>query len=483
VSHLHDRISGLVDGELAGGARTRALHHLSRCEECRAEVRATLAVKRRLEGLVEAEPPGDLRAVLGSLPSPALTVGAGGRRAHSRSRAMAGAATMSVALLGVAYAVGAPQEQATTTVTPPVEQFAAEFAAGPDASPMADPAIGALDWQEDGLRLLAVGPAALPAVAGIPAPRVRGDDSEAVRLLERAFDARSRLGYSGEQRLAVFDGPGPALVNVQVEHVPGQGTSVDVLGAGAGSTFVQASDPAGRDGGRTGELVTLLDGHDVVVSGSEQVAGRAATVVSAVRAGQVTARFWIDDASGLLLRRDLYADGRLARTSRFTSIDLSDRDFLAHLPPEMGVPASTRLSMTFAPTLTDKGWACPEELPGGFRLSGLEQLSGDVVHAAYSDGISRVAVYEQRGSLDPSQLAGFTRGQLAGQPLYRRDGIPAVAIWESGGTVFTLVSDAPAAATYDVVAALPHEEPAEPGTLERVGEGLRRLGSMLDPVD
>ncbi|MDQ3224302.1 MAG: zf-HC2 domain-containing protein, partial [Gemmatimonadota bacterium] len=60
MSHLHQRVSALVDGELKGGARTRAVAHLQSCPACRAEVEQTLALKQRLLGLAAAEPSADL---------------------------------------------------------------------------------------------------------------------------------------------------------------------------------------------------------------------------------------------------------------------------------------------------------------------------------------------------------------------------------------------------------------------------------------
>ncbi len=54
MSHLGDRLSALVDGELSHGERDRLHVHLAACAECRAEAAALRALKRRVGELGEA---------------------------------------------------------------------------------------------------------------------------------------------------------------------------------------------------------------------------------------------------------------------------------------------------------------------------------------------------------------------------------------------------------------------------------------------
>jgi len=56
MSHLGDRLSALVDGELDGAERDRAHAHLAGCEQCRAEAAELRALKRKLRGLTERAP-------------------------------------------------------------------------------------------------------------------------------------------------------------------------------------------------------------------------------------------------------------------------------------------------------------------------------------------------------------------------------------------------------------------------------------------
>jgi anti-sigma factor RsiW len=56
MSHLGDRLSALIDGELDGAERDRAFAHLASCEQCRTEAAELRALKNKLRGLVSGAP-------------------------------------------------------------------------------------------------------------------------------------------------------------------------------------------------------------------------------------------------------------------------------------------------------------------------------------------------------------------------------------------------------------------------------------------
>ena len=56
MSHLGDRLSALVDGELTGTERDRAYAHLAGCAQCRTEAAQLRALKRKLRSLVDGAP-------------------------------------------------------------------------------------------------------------------------------------------------------------------------------------------------------------------------------------------------------------------------------------------------------------------------------------------------------------------------------------------------------------------------------------------
>jgi anti-sigma factor RsiW len=54
VTHLGQRLSALIDGELEGAERERVLLHMARCDSCRDEAAALRTLKRRMSALGEA---------------------------------------------------------------------------------------------------------------------------------------------------------------------------------------------------------------------------------------------------------------------------------------------------------------------------------------------------------------------------------------------------------------------------------------------
>jgi anti-sigma factor RsiW len=58
MSHLGNRLSALIDGELNAAERDRVHAHLAGCAECRAEANELRALKKTMRGLGEV-PPGD----------------------------------------------------------------------------------------------------------------------------------------------------------------------------------------------------------------------------------------------------------------------------------------------------------------------------------------------------------------------------------------------------------------------------------------
>src|SRR5579859_5829897 len=55
MSHLGDRLSALVDGELGGADLDRAHAHLAACEQCRTEAAELRQLKRKLRDLMARE--------------------------------------------------------------------------------------------------------------------------------------------------------------------------------------------------------------------------------------------------------------------------------------------------------------------------------------------------------------------------------------------------------------------------------------------
>ena len=156
MSHLGDRLSALVDGELDGAELDRAYAHLAGCTRCRAEAAELRALKQKLRGLLDGAPaeaamtrrliamtgPGGplpprhrlLRVVPGRRPTagpPAARPGsrrswAGGRR---RRYLVLGTVSLVVSLGTAAFTAGGGGDAAPgPKITPQVEMYSMEHA-------------------------------------------------------------------------------------------------------------------------------------------------------------------------------------------------------------------------------------------------------------------------------------------------------------------------------------------------------------------
>jgi sigma-E factor negative regulatory protein RseB len=107
-----------------------------------------------------------------------------------------------------------------------------------------------------------------------------------------------------------------------------------------------------------------------------------------------------------------------------------------------------------------------------------------VLHLAYSDGLVTVSVFEERGQLDTRALADYTPTKVDHHIVYVRPsatGTGDVMTWQAGGIVFTVLADAPSSTIGAVLAGLPSGETSR-GGWSRVGRGLHRVGSWVDPT-
>ena len=319
--------------------------------------------------------------------------------------------------------------------------------------------------------------AALPAVADVEAGRTgrSAAEAEALGLLTRAADAGRRLSYRGTQYVASWREDSAATSLVEMQHDPERGSVI-------------------TDGGPTGDAgaapVALLDlrmvdhlaaGFSLEVAGPGRCTGRDASVVEARRAdGSLAGRFWVDRATGMLLRREVFDDdGQRVRSSAFVDLDVTGTSAAAP-PGAAALGAEPRRPRTTG--LRRDGWHVPERLPAGFRLFDTE-MRGEVLQLAYTDGLSTLSLFAQDGRLGTEPMRGFTREEVDGRAVWVRGSSPERVVWAGGDRVWTLVSDAPQDAVRAAVAALPRGPEPDDGVGARLGRGLSRLAGMLNPFD
>ena len=312
------------------------------------------------------------------------------------------------------------------------------------------------------------------------------ESTPGMKLLIAAAEAGRNVSYQGVEMIARSTMTGTSTVLSTISHSSGGATVTETTQAAAPTAATQLSyDPYQNlpEGvfGVTKPLVTLLAANYVaVLKGSGTVAGRAARVVELRRMnGQLAARFWLDDQTGLPLRREDY-DTQSQLITEATFIQVSFGAVQASPSPTTPASASTgwngvAVPATLVSTLRTKGWPLPAVLPGGLSLYAGAVSNAGAVDLSYSDGLFEVSLFVQRGILSP-KLAGWQSARLGGHSVL----ISARGVtWSASGYVYTVVSDASPDVVIEAVTALPHDTP--PGFWSRLGRGLHRLGHMVDP--
>ena len=152
MSHLGQRISALIDGELTDAERDRVLTHLAGCDECRQEAVALRALKHRMHSLGEAMVDAALTGRLMAMAAPGENSGWPGR-APWRSKTTFPAATrlltaglLASAMTGLgatAFFVGGEPQTPGPKVTPAVDTFLVQHADVTGDMPVAPPAAAA----------------------------------------------------------------------------------------------------------------------------------------------------------------------------------------------------------------------------------------------------------------------------------------------------------------------------------------------------
>ena len=170
------------------------------------------------------------------------------------------------------------------------------------------------------------------------------------------------------------------------------------------------------------------------------VAGRATTAVVAAdpSSAMPRARFFIDAATGTLLRRDvLDSRARLVR----------DVSFEAFLPLGATVsPVHPQTARSEAPVTlrsVPSGYEAPSSIGRGYRLLGRYRQPDGTIQLYYGDGIFTLSLFEQQGTIDWGSLPTGTSLSMNGnQTRVYETATSSVAVWGDHGLIVTAVSDA-----------------------------------------
>ena len=328
-------------------------------------------------------------------------------------------------------------------------------------------------------------------------------DGMGIQLLGESAAAGLAVSYQGVELLAQ-------------SGVTGQDTIVSDVWHSGGVTVTQTSDAAMLAGtqpyvsydvdnrspegvfGVTKTLVSLLGQHYVAVyQGTGSAVGRPALIVELHRAdGSLAARFWLDKQTMVPLRREVFdTSARLTSEEAFVQVQFG----ALTKPPgptaasSSGAKASAKASAAATPGsgwsavtapaqllagLNKQGWRLPVSLPGGLPLYSAARSTtpaGQVLDLGYSDGLSVVSLFVQRGTL-AQRPAGWQQVSLPGHQVYVAG---HSIIWAGDGFVYTMLADAPPVLVTQVVASLP--ENTAPGFFDRIMRGFRRLATVANP--
>jgi len=312
----------------------------------------------------------------------------------------------------------------------------------------------------------------------------------AARLLTQAAQAAVVTSYQGEEIVSHWGTTGGTELVSDIWHVSGGQTITRTLAAGtytsSGPYLSSDTDGQWPEGvlGVTTQLVRLLEAHYVVVyRGAGSADNRTAQIVEAWRDdGSLAARFWLDDATKLPLEREVFdSAAHVISEDVFINVRFENQAPPAGGPSDPRGPWTDPLPARQLLALRARGWLVPRQLPGGLSLFTGAQTqtgTGTVLDLGYSDGLSVVSLFEQRGDL-AAKLTGWQKITVAGHVIYAAEPDHRSLTWSSRGMVYTVMADAPAQTVADVVRALPHDTP--PGFWKRMSRGFARMASWANP--
>ena len=324
-------------------------------------------------------------------------------------------------------------------------------------------------------------------------------------LMTAAVAACRSVSYRGIQVVAWSSRSGSSTYLIDVWHRVGRPQLAESDGdADDRAVSDRLPGPASHNTAAVGVLsisptmLSLLRSNYVVeYAGTGSSSSRPARIVAVRRHdGTLAAQFWLDRDTGLPLRREMFDEsGRRVSEGAFIDLQIGLRN-IGPMPPAEGqawdryVPATESMGGASRPMaarvaeLRDDGWPVPRMLAGNMALAGVTRTatkSGPVLDASYSDGLSVVSLFIQRGELSGT-LPGWHLARLHGLPVYATesgDVDEQGLAWSADGFVYTVIADAPPGSVEQVIIQLPHDR--DIGLWERVRRGIKRMGSWFDP--
>ena len=320
---------------------------------------------------------------------------------------------------------------------------------------------------------------AATAVLVTGAPRDVRAATDGYTLLKEAVIADDHVSFSGTVTSLIYGGNATSATVVHIEHkAPNDWRLWYVAPADAYGRLIISNESVAyqyepskgkvfsNDWASLAPFAATLDigrikrNYAVQASDHAEVAGRPARTLSLVStySHALVLRMWIDNATGVILRRETYhGDGTIATRTEFDSIrfvkDLPDDLFKMTVPAGMTLTpgaeygSSTPAMDTLTSGLTFKPVG-PRELPDGFTFEkGSTAARGGVqtVQFVYSDGLRSLSLFENATGRypafdDPSPKT-LAVGKQDGK--YTLVDGQTLLTWNAGGLNFIMVGDLP----------------------------------------
>ena len=283
--------------------------------------------------------------------------------------------------------------------------------------------------------------ATTPLAVGGAGAAVAEDD-----LLELAREAAGKHSFTGMVSLSWREGGTTHSEDLHVRAVAGaievRGDTT-VMAEGERARYVRHAGD-GWDQLWSGALPAsdrpaLAAKYELVPTGVLSVARRPTRVFEAREGVRVRERLYLDEETGLLLRREqLDERGLIRRAVGFATFTLDPATPAPRRPTTLEDRSSPQqVSAAALP------FPVPDRLAAGYKRMATFR-EGGVVHALYSDGLYDLSLFEQRGRLQRRDLPAARKVAVGDRHAWTY-AYPGgnILIWEAGRTVFTAVSDAP----------------------------------------
>lgn len=464
-ARFRDQLCGFVDETLTPKRWDEVGCHVAGCPACRAEVIGLRQVRAELNSCFqEAVPSGNLAArleqIAGERSNDPLYLAQGPatklpskRRARNRRLAQAGVSAVAMAVVFVMVAMLVAPD--APIVSSPVRDAQEQYSLSVTTNSLGEEVGAALFAHSKGAELSELtflSPRQLHTNLADPI-----DSTQAEELISAADE--SALTLSGIQQVWITDGEGAfQTMAVQRNQVAGEGATLvveDTEGRSYVSWFVPEQACCSS--------VAPEPWNFFRYEGSQELLGRSAMIIEAQQnGGQVAARWWVDEQTGLILWFERYSKGELEIVSGFVELHLGKANL------ERG--QSLLVTMNVVGPAGNSEWCqglaeCPESLAGlplvAFSIS--DDAGPRAMRLLYSDGFRHLSLQWTPGRL-PEGSARQTSAVL-----------PSVSVWQSGDGVISVATGSDDSLLDAAVKELPSETEYRRSPWDRLLAGIERL--------